>query len=211
MAEEEERIKERIKNGIWHDPRLDCIAGNGIMSELGVGDEWLGAADADGQPAIPASTPVVAAERADKGDAEKEKEAKEKEEPKEVKKEQPSEDLQAVEAMPIVILKGFDSKGGGARREELLNVISQWAASLAEGHVSGHTPLYVLAHELFSSQVAHVIVVSDNRENAKLLAKGKCRTIVVAGLVLTETQHSRPNLSPSSPCRTRTVAVHSPS
>jgi hypothetical protein len=30
---------QEIKLGIWHDGRLDCVAGNGIMSELGVGIE----------------------------------------------------------------------------------------------------------------------------------------------------------------------------
>ncbi len=33
------RRQQAILEGTWHDGRLDCIAGNGIMSELGVGDE----------------------------------------------------------------------------------------------------------------------------------------------------------------------------
>ena len=85
-----------------------------------------------------------------------EDEKRKNEEAEETKKKQRSEeDLQAIEAMPIVILKGCESKGGSARREELLNALAGWAAALAE------------------NQVAHVIVVSDNRENAKQLARGQ--------------------------------------
>src|SRR5271170_6034286 len=39
--------RERIKKGLWHDGRLDCLSGNGIMSELGVGDEKLSEADVE--------------------------------------------------------------------------------------------------------------------------------------------------------------------
>ncbi|KAK7693180.1 hypothetical protein QCA50_002746 [Cerrena zonata] len=45
--EQEAHISRRIKEGTWHDGRLDCLAGNGIMSELGIGDEWFSAQDAD--------------------------------------------------------------------------------------------------------------------------------------------------------------------
>jgi len=39
MAAAEARELQEIKLGIWHDGRLDCVAGNGIMSELGLGIE----------------------------------------------------------------------------------------------------------------------------------------------------------------------------
>ena len=39
-AEEASR-RERIRRGIYHDGRLDCVSGNGIMSELGIGDELM--------------------------------------------------------------------------------------------------------------------------------------------------------------------------
>ncbi|EPQ58246.1 hypothetical protein GLOTRDRAFT_57027 [Gloeophyllum trabeum ATCC 11539] len=135
---EEARKRERIENGEWHDPRLDCIAGNGVMSELGIGDETM---DPDYDMA------------ATVGQADSEEERKQKDESrKEAERQQKSiEDVQAVESLPIVILKNFESKGGG--KEEVVNVLAQWAATLAE------------------SQVAHVIVVSDNRENAKSLTK----------------------------------------
>ncbi|EMD38659.1 hypothetical protein CERSUDRAFT_49441 [Gelatoporia subvermispora B] len=123
-----ELLRERIRKGIWHDGRLDCVAGNGVMSELGVGDELLGAEDADGRPT-------------------------KTQESDETKRKQSADDIQPVESMPIVIIKGFEAKGGGQRKEELLDVLSQWAVTLVE------------------NQVAHVVVISDNRENAKRLAK----------------------------------------
>ena len=48
---------------------------------------------------------------------------------------QRADEVQNIESMPVVIIKNFDSKGGGARKEELLNVLAQWAASLADGQV----------------------------------------------------------------------------
>ncbi|KAJ3728841.1 RNA12 protein-domain-containing protein [Lentinula raphanica] len=66
------------------------------------------------------------------------------------KKENDVADIQAVEALPIVVIRNF---AGKAVREDLLNSLAQWAAKLAE------------------NQIAHVIVVSDNRENSKKVAK----------------------------------------
>ncbi|EKM55740.1 uncharacterized protein PHACADRAFT_195790 [Phanerochaete carnosa HHB-10118-sp] len=145
IAEQEAKVQERIRMGIWHDPRLDCVAGNGVMSELGVGDERLGVNDAEVKP-------MNVNNAVDEKDTQENNATSTGNGSAEGKQSQ-SEDTQAIEAMPIVILRGFESKGGGARREELLNVVSQWAASLVEG------------------EVAHVVVVSDNRENAKRLAK----------------------------------------
>lgn len=130
-AKEEAKLKERIRKGIWHDPRLDCIAGNGVMSELGVGDEWFGESEADVKP--------VVASHIYEGEGMKEKGDKGQDgngNVVEAKKNQgSSEDMRAIEAIPIVILRGFDSKGGGVRREELLNVVSQWVAGLAQNQV----------------------------------------------------------------------------
>ena len=36
---EHERRRELIVRGGWHDGRIDCVAGNGAMSELGMGEE----------------------------------------------------------------------------------------------------------------------------------------------------------------------------
>ncbi|KAJ3791478.1 RNA12 protein-domain-containing protein, partial [Lentinula aff. detonsa] len=61
------------------------------------------------------------------------------------KKEKDSSEIQAVEALPIVVIRNF---AGKAVREDLLNGLAQWATKLAE------------------NQIAHVIVISDNRENS---------------------------------------------
>ncbi|KAG9046882.1 mitochondrial escape protein 2 [Tulasnella sp. UAMH 9824] len=57
-----------------------------------------------------------------------------------------------VNALPVVILSGFAAKNSG-KKEDLLDVVSGWAASLVE------------------NKVAHVIVISDNKENVRRLAK----------------------------------------
>ncbi|KDQ60596.1 hypothetical protein JAAARDRAFT_67035 [Jaapia argillacea MUCL 33604] len=132
---QEARRRERIMNGTWHDPRLDCVAGNGVMSELGVGDENL---DADTSEDL--SRMVILP-----GDqlVEKEKGGSDR-------RQRSAEEVEALNSLPVVIIKNFASKGG---RDDLLGVLAQWAATLAE------------------NQVAHVIVISDNRENAKTLAR----------------------------------------
>ncbi|KAI0670636.1 RNA12 protein-domain-containing protein [Trametes maxima] len=139
--------QEQIEKGLWHDGRIDALCGNGVMSELGVGVEHFGEADADAPKPAPANDEVLNEKR---GQMQSEEE-KQEEEAKQ--KKQRAEDLQSSQSMPVVIIKNFESKGGGARKEELLNVLAQWAASIADG------------------QVAHVIVVSDNRENVKRLAR----------------------------------------
>ncbi|KAH9925242.1 RNA12 protein-domain-containing protein [Fomitopsis serialis] len=145
---EEARVRERIREGAWHDGRVDCIAGNGVMSELGVGDEVFDRND-EGLHV------VSALQRGDGEKAEKveEKRGEGRERKEAQRKERSAGDVEAIEAMPIVIVKGFESKGGGASKEEMLDVLSRWAASLAQ------------------NQVAHVIIVSENRENAKRLTK----------------------------------------
>ncbi|KAF9532412.1 RNA12 protein-domain-containing protein [Crepidotus variabilis] len=63
------------------------------------------------------------------------------------------EETDAVKSLPIVVLRNYASAGGSPVKDEMLTVLASWAASLAE------------------NQIAHVIVLSDNRENAKRLAK----------------------------------------
>ncbi|KAF9262196.1 exonuclease [Marasmius fiardii PR-910] len=63
-----------------------------------------------------------------------------------------NEEFSAVQALPIVVVRNFAVKGG-LSREQVMDVLAKWAAKLAE------------------SQIAHVIVISDNRENSKTLAK----------------------------------------
>lgn len=139
---EEVRTRARIRAGTWHDPRLDCIAGNGIISELGVGDELL-EGDDNGFASFNAMEKDVVNSS---GEGEKTSEELTRQQHRH------GEDVQAVRTLPIVVIKNYGARGG-IYKEELLSVLAHWAASLTE------------------NQIAHVIVVSDNRENAKLLAR----------------------------------------
>ncbi|KAG6888067.1 hypothetical protein C0995_010842 [Termitomyces sp. Mi166 len=131
--EDQERIRAKIKGGIWHDGRLDCVAGNGIMSELGIGDEPMLISDGSSTPYVENAEKKLVLEEA-------------------TRKQSTWEEMEAVRSLPIVVIRNYAVKVG-SNREELLVVLAQWAATLAE------------------NQVAHVIVISDNRENAKYLAK----------------------------------------
>ncbi|KAL4065316.1 RNA12 protein-domain-containing protein [Scleroderma citrinum] len=133
----EARIHEVIRRGIWHDPRLDAIAGVGIISELGVGDEPL-----DGL--------VVASSMEAEGLEEKRRAT----EDELARKERANKELRAIESLPVVVIKNYAAHARtGTSRQEVQEVLSQWAATLVD------------------NQIAHVIIVSDNRENAKVLAR----------------------------------------
>ncbi|CAA7267988.1 unnamed protein product [Cyclocybe aegerita] len=132
---QEAHIRRSIREGRWHDGRLDCIAGNGVMSELGVGDEPFGE---DMIVRIP---------------EEQDEEQTMAEKDHAIRRQTTQEDVEAIRSLPIVVIRNFALTAGSTSREEMLNVLAQWAATLAENHV------------------AHVIVLSDNRENAKRLAK----------------------------------------
>lgn len=116
---------DRIQRGEWHDGRLDCIAGNGIMSELGIGDEKFGPDDADG------------------GTEEKEL--------LDTEVSDANGDLEAIKRLPVVVVRGFEDKVGG--RSELLDVVAQWATSLVDNKVSGLYALYLPSGLLDHSSV----------------------------------------------------------
>lgn len=103
--------RQQILLGVFHDPRLDSIAGNGVMSELGIGDERLDDFFDNGAINPPAASsqteqqpPRVAA---------------------------PANDLSG---LPIVVLKNYDAKGA-TKREPILEVLANWSASLIENKV----------------------------------------------------------------------------
>lgn len=112
--------RERIRRGIWHDGRLDCVAGNGVMSELGFGDERMNDDDSD---------TAVGGVDVNAGQGEKEH-GEEKE-----RKERSVQDVQALGSLPIVVIRNYASKGG-ANKEALLTVLAGWAATLIENQVS---------------------------------------------------------------------------
>ncbi|RXW24136.1 hypothetical protein EST38_g1699 [Candolleomyces aberdarensis] len=132
LLAQERILTDKITEGTWHDGRLDCVAGNGIMSELGIGDEIMDSSS-DGSIAQQDSA-LEDAEKQGKREAESQA------------------DIDALKALPIVVIRNYSSKIG-VTREELLTILANWAASLVEG------------------QTAHVIVLSDNRENSRRLAK----------------------------------------
>ena len=110
---ERERCRKQIIQGSWHDGRIDCVAGNGVMSELGLGVERFEPEDEDGN-----------------GSGLSEKQEQERENPK------TREDVDAIRSLPIVVLKNYGTTStASAVKEEMLNVISQWAAALAENQV----------------------------------------------------------------------------
>ncbi|KAJ7366501.1 RNA12 protein-domain-containing protein [Mycena albidolilacea] len=133
--EESEKIhavrSERIQRGTWHDGRLDCVAGNGVMAELGLGDERMG----DDDDIVLAS--VKQEEGCEAVDTRRKQKSK--------------AEIAAVDGLPIVVLRNFDARG--SNRGEVYDVLAEWAADLVE------------------NQLAHVIVISDNRENTKRLTK----------------------------------------
>lgn len=139
---EEELRRAKIRLGMWHDGRIDCIAGNGVMSELGYGDEMMRPEDCDA-PLVSPENLYMKSSASTPGSAQIEKEP-------EIRLKTPS-DTQALKVLPIVIIKNFATKRG---KDNVIDVLAKWAATLV------------------NNQVAHVIVVSDNRENAKTLAQG---------------------------------------
>ena len=55
------------------------------------------------------------------------------------RKERGIRDVQAISSLPTVIIRNYATKGG-ANREELLNVLATWAASLVENQVNQVLP-----------------------------------------------------------------------
>jgi len=151
LEDEKKRRQARVKDGTWHDGRLDCVSGNGIISELGIGDElW------SSESVI---TDSVLTDLKQNSPHEKQFEARENK--------KTGVGAESDSALPIVVIRNFEPKaiGGMSKtnsRGDILNVIANWAGSLAE------------------NQVAHVIVISDNRENAKELSRGESSKFIIA-------------------------------
>ena len=152
--EYEARVREAIRQGTWHDPRLDAIAGVGVISELGVGDEAF-------DELVVTSTDSMDAEGLEKRRASEDELSR---------KERTAEELYAIGSLPVVIIKNYAARGRTGR-QEMQEVLGQWAATLVENQVVSSLQLRTTADHCI--QIAQVIIISDNRENAKLLARGK--------------------------------------
>jgi predicted metallopeptidase len=85
------------------------------MSELGVGDERMDDDD------------VVVSED-DMG-----REGRRRIEQEAAKKQKGKEELEAVRSLPIVVIRNFAARG--SNREEIYDVLAEWAASLTENQV----------------------------------------------------------------------------
>jgi len=150
LEDEKKRYQARVKDGTWHDGRLDCVSGNGIISELGIGDElWS-------SESVITDSVLTDLERGPSH--EKQFEARERK--------KTGIGAEGDSALPIVVIRNFGSKaiGGMSKansKEDILNVLANWAGSLAE------------------NQVAHVIVISDNRENVKKLSRGESSKFII--------------------------------
>ena len=101
--------------GTWHDGRLDCVAGNGIMSELGVGDELF--SEGDGLPLLHME------------------EHPEEDGREFARKRRTKEEMEAVGALPVVVIRNYAARVGSSRDEQILTVLARWAAMLAEKQV----------------------------------------------------------------------------
>jgi hypothetical protein len=119
-AQADLRRAERIQRGGWHDGRLDCIAGNGIMSELGFGEEELGENDMtqatetslmNTQMADVQVQPTLLAKQVSEVDAERD----------------------YTESLPILVLDNFTHKTN--TKTEIWNVLAEWGAGLVENKV----------------------------------------------------------------------------
>lgn len=150
MEEERHRRLDLIKRGAWHDGRLDCVAGNGVMSELGYGEEPTLETDLfaaktsppmmdDTAPiageAVPPtfeSLPLIPLPTEDKSSSDVDEEA------------------EFIKTLPIVVLQNFAQKAG---KGDVWNVLAEWGSSLVE------------------NRIAHVIVVTDSSIATKALTK----------------------------------------
>jgi hypothetical protein len=112
---EEERVtkqvQERIRRGIWHDPRMGAVVGGGVIAELGVGDEPFGKRDEElvtHSHEIEAPTPTASKREGNNRPG-----------------------LEAVSILPVVVLKNYGTGG----KEVVMDVFAKWAAALVKGKV----------------------------------------------------------------------------
>ncbi|RXK35460.1 hypothetical protein M231_07272 [Tremella mesenterica] len=143
VAADHARRREMIIRGGWHDGRLDCIAGNGPIAELGMGIEPFSESDLISTPFSPSTTgnptasenpitPSTDLKSEGTGDMDIDAES------------------EFIRTLPIVVLKNFSQK---TAKGDLWSVLAEWGASLVDG------------------RVAHVIVVTESAPALKSLTK----------------------------------------
>lgn len=159
---ERERVRQLVVRGGYHDGRLDCIAGNGIMSELGFGDEPISdddleapappllddTAPIDGEAVPPTkeslhlAIPTLPIIPGGPGSPSTEGELK--------RAEELDAESEMIKSLPIVVFKNFASKSA---KGDSWNVLAEWGASLIE------------------NKIAHVIVITEAPTATKALVK----------------------------------------
>lgn len=130
-SEYESRIREAIRQEIWHDPRLGAVAGVGIISELGLGDESL-------DELTITSIKSTEAEGLEKRRTTEDQLAR---------KERTLEELHAIKALPVVVIKNYAARGRTGK-QELQEVLSQWAATVVENQVLPSLRILAAANHL---------------------------------------------------------------
>jgi hypothetical protein len=136
MDAEREQRRQLIIRGGWHDGRLDCVAGNGPISELGFGEEPTYESDMmqlpppllddnapiDGEAVPPTRASLGMTDGGPSGSEDKARMA--------------AEELDAeseyIKSLPIVVLKNFAQK---TAKGDLWTVMAEWGASLVENRV----------------------------------------------------------------------------
>ena len=111
------RRRQLIARGGWHDGRIDCVAGNGPISELGLGEEPTYDSDLMPQILMPILPDPISTSRS------------------EVKVTDADLDAESefIKTLPIVVLKNYAQKSA---RGDLWTVLSEWGASLVENRVA---------------------------------------------------------------------------
>jgi hypothetical protein len=89
----------------YHDGRIDCVAGNGVISELGLGDGPIEKVTISDRSRARVN-PAPAVESRDPGSS-------------------------VADSLPVVIIKNYASKSSRGR-EELLEALAKWAARLVD-------------------------------------------------------------------------------
>lgn len=157
MESEKLRRLDLIKRGAWHDGRLDCVAGNGVMSELGLGEEPTLDSDLYSLPtspplmddnapidgeAVPPTAESLSAIVLPQQDTTK---------PKSTDTDLDVDDeAEFIRTLPIIVLQNYAQKAG---KGDVWNVLAEWGTSLVE------------------NRIAHVIVVTDSSTATKSLTK----------------------------------------
>ncbi|KAL7413942.1 RNA12 protein-domain-containing protein [Mrakia frigida] len=113
---EEVAFSERLKRIGYHDPRMDDVAGNGLISEVGYGDERTTPADlASPNDAVFLSSTKSSHETSTEISS-------------------LDKDRDTIAVLPVIVLKNFAIKG--SKKDELWNTIAEWSASLIENQIA---------------------------------------------------------------------------